>query len=258
MEDNKQKVGSNEISSVMGINLGVTFDKRILSWLAAIAAELVVAAVVIFVFYLPQMTEWEKLNKEIKKQETLLESKRDKVKMISDLEAVIGEAEDTLELALPPNKDIGLLLASLRQQSALVGVRIDTYALNPGEVSTAENKAKNNKNAEIDSGLPIELTVSGQIDNLRRFLDIVNTSLPIKKVDNVQVVSSEDRQQTKLKLEMVMYFMHRDEKQVESNPLRMFTQGEMDLLRSLSGYASYNQQRDAVDVPLGNNDLFGM
>lgn len=255
MED-KGTTSKNEISSVMGVSLGVSLDKRILSWMAALAFELVIIAVVAVLFLVPQVGKWNELNRDIKKEGKLLESKNNKVQLIADLSVVMDPTEETLRMALPRSKDIGLLLSSLRQQTAQVGVKMETYTLNPGEVSGVAVTKKVTSN---DSGLPIELTVSGRIEALRKFLDLINTSLPIKKVDSVQVVSSEIREEVRLKLKLVMYFMPFSEKDVANNPLRELNKNESELLNAIQTWARYSQKGNDVNtVPLGNSNLFGL
>ena len=112
----------------------------------------------------------------------------------------------------------------------------------------------------------MELTISGKVAQIQRFLELMNNSLPIKVFEDMTItkggamVSEESEESLEMKIEVRNYYMPSVKKVDLSGLIKTFAEEEEDLLEKMVKFEGLQSGggNSQEETPLGNNDLFGI
>ena len=186
-----------------------------------------------------------------------LEALTNKVTLLSKLDpAVLQERVTTLDMALPPRKDVLLYLTSIDGLSNDLQLNFGGVSLAPGELSEATSSAGTKKSvssAGVQS-LETEIKILGGEDNVYSFLRTVEEVLPLMQIKGVKVTVLGDNEYS-LALTMGMLWAEPATADVKSK-ITLFGDEEEKYFAQLAGYRRYDQTETETGGTIGKQDLF--
>lgn len=260
MNDNESKVKlnaikNNRIETFMGLKLSQPLDLRLVKWMAVTAAEILLLVISVPTVISPRYTQIQKVKAENKRETQVLTSLRERDTILDDLYSTFLNKDLMFAQAIPVAKDLGLMLGSLRYDSNQTRVNIIEYTINPGEILNSKAKA-----GVIPPALPIDLTVTGKLNNMQEFLDRLDSSYPVKKVESIEVANNPDSASDDITLKMTIsfYYLQFSGEAIKKMPFTPLTDNDVEFLSKLETFYSIPAQKtDLEGVELGNQDLFG-
>lgn len=250
--------------AIFGLDLGVSIDKRVLRVGVLFFLELAVLFVTGYFLLVPRMLEINKLRNNLELQDAQLESMTVKLETLEVFETEAARYDVVLRGALPITKDVGLTLGSLRQLARETQIEIVSYSVDPvvvDESGTTPTRVVDGQTAGAKAGnFRMDLAISGQSGQVQNFLELINTSLPLKVVEDMEIIRG-DVQTVGGVLEMRVviksFYLPFTQKANPEVPLKVLSEEErlfldqMTTFRTLSGV-------DEGTIPLGNQNLFGL
>jgi len=210
---NKTKI---ERKKLFGMVLPEWIDEEVLKKLTYSVLGLIFAFLISMMFVWPKFSEIVSKEKKVEiKEETrdgLLAavSRLDRVDLVSDTVGV-----ERLELAIPDSFRPDYILVSLKDLSRRSLVSIESYVFEGGGVVSEDEEEKKGIDIQseaknIDKRIKrheVSLSVSGLSNNLIKFVNNIENSLPFSTVSDMsisqisRVISSEDMSRLEMKLE---------------------------------------------------------
>lgn len=202
-------------STILGMELGIDVDKRVLKSVMVLVLELGVMVAIGLMFLVPKWNEVVKMRNNLSKQQEQLRGLRNKLAILEQFEVERTGYETVLGMAFPLNKDVGTALRSLRTLANDARIEIVGYRVDPVMIEEDENDKPSSQGltaaptpavALPSSGMPakseakaegfmMEVTISGSALAIQDFLDRVGRSLPLKVVENVVIARGEEVKQ---------------------------------------------------------------
>lgn len=193
----------------------------------------------------------------IRAKSSELEELINKVTLLSKLDpAVLQERVTTLDMALPPRKDVLLYLTSIDGLSNDLQLNFGGVSLAPGELSEATASASTKKNvssAGVQS-LETEIKIRGGEDNVYSFLRTVEEVLPLMQIKGVKVTILGDNEYS-MALTMGMLWAEPATTDIK-NKITLFGDEEEKYFAQLAGYRRYDQTETESSGTVGKQDLF--
>lgn len=199
---------------------------------------------------IPQVQAINKINDELKRQQKIAADLNYKAELLSNFSLELNDYESIITSVYPVKKDTGLILLNLRKMIQENGVELRTYAIRDTFAqSTAKGKAAQKNNAPV---LYVETTVEGSASNIKRLLESINNSLPLKHVEDFQVIKSlskssdsvatlgGDRSEiVQAKLVYSAYYMPFDTKVDSQKPITPFNDTQKTMIEDFKTYKNY-------------------
>lgn len=142
----------------------------------------------------------------------LLETRRDLAKQKRDLaqltqKVAILEGYDQNELqtrtdqinkVLPREKDGPLILATIRTLVSDYNLELSSLTIEVGEIATESAESK--RKEELVPSLAIQLSISGGIENLYDFLEAIESTAPLMRIDTISIAREGSTAESKIQL----------------------------------------------------------
>lgn len=246
--------------SLFGTKLDVQTDPRLIKWGGVLALELIVIVMVFVVMLMPQITKLQKMQKDLAAEKKIVLDLVNKTELIESFGLnVLSSYPFILSDVVFTQKQVGVFISSLSQLATRAGVEVVSYSAKPGEIySTAtggqEAVGKANQSFEVS------VVVSGEAQKTMEFLRLVNASIPLKKITDIGIKSSEGTEGSfELELKVEGYYIS-DNKQVDLKAiLSPISDEDMALASQLQSYIKFqNQVLETNQVEVGNENLFGL
>ena len=271
-------------STILGMELGIDVDKRVLKSVVVLVLELGVMVAIGLMFLVPKWNEVVGMRNNLSKQQEQLRGLRNKLAILEQFEVERTGYETVLGMAFPLNKDVGTALRSLRTLANDARIEIVGYRVDPVMIEEDENDKPSSQGltaaptpalALPSSGMPakseakaegfmMEVTISGSALAIQDFLDRVGRSLPLKVVENVVIARGEEVKQEsgemlEMRLEIKNYYLPMTSKANPTGILRALKDEEIETIETIRGYRGVDTgvSGDGESVPLGNQNLFG-
>lgn len=264
MSENKEKKQGeikNDQKTVFGLELGFDVNHRVMRWVGVLFLEVVVILVVVLGLLLPKIKEVQKTRKALVKDQVKVKQMQKKLDQLDEFVVEFGDKKEFFADVFPINKDVGLVLSSVRQISNQTGVDIVGYGVDSVVVEN-ENEDKATKRKVGSFGM--EVTVVGISERIQDFLRLMDESLPIKVVNDVKVTSGirsieEGGDLLEVKVSVDNYFLPIGEMSDPLLDLTEISEADRELMEELEGYAVVNQDGSSLEmIPVGNTNLFGL
>lgn len=221
----------------MGIDLGFELDERVLKWGGVLVAEVVIVTILSVFIIVPQIARIEKATRDLAKEQKSLNDLQRKIELLADFQIEFTQQAEVLESVFPLKRDVGLVVTSLRQLSTNTNMELVTYNVHGAEASSR------GRSASTVPSLAVELTINGSAEGTSAFIDAINSSLPLKSIENLQVVrnlvatgSAQVEQFIQTKLLINSYYLPFDIKVDATKPLDPFGERQTAALNELAGY----------------------
>lgn len=132
---------------------------------------------------LPQMYNWFSINNEVNATRQRISAIEANIQYVNSLnEQDLAEKRSVLVRALPFEKDIQAILATISSSAIASGVGLDDFSISIGELSP--------KNPQATLGsINFSLSIKGTPEMLRDFISNLQTRVPLVQVSNVQLAS---------------------------------------------------------------------
>jgi hypothetical protein len=248
-------------TKVMGLDLGVQLDERVLRWWIIIVVEFSVAGLISMLVIIPQVQSIKKINDELVKQQKMAADLTYKAELLSNFSLELNSYESVITSVYPTKKDTGLILLNLRKMVQENKVDLRSYTIRDSFTqSTAKGKSAQKSNQAV---LYVELTVDGAASDIKRLLENINNSLPLKHVEDFQVIKSlaktgggqgpEDRAEiVQAKLVYSSPFMPYDLTVDSQKPITAFTDSQQEMIEKFKQFKNYFEILQTQSVPAGS------
>jgi Tfp pilus assembly protein PilO len=221
---------------------------------ALIPGTIILLAVFSLVIALPgQIRFIRKQNRQLKRTSRKVEELKTKHLLLSSLdEEELKQRAKTAVKALPEDKDIPIILQSLREAVTEPGFLIEELAFSPGKIEKDEEEGAKNKRIEE---LPIKVTVIGNSDNLLDLFSSLEQRLPLYEIRDSKI-SNLGRAGNRLRLELsVLTFYSPPVKTKNIDKITtdelVLKEDELSLLDKLNGFTL--TEIEPVTVPEGTD-----
>ncbi len=255
MEKNKKMTKKTTIK-LFGVDVDFGADPGLVKWLFVLVLEVTLLGLTGFVFLRPSWQDFGVMRSNLKKERETVLGLAAKVELLETFQLQNAKKyQYVLEDVILPDKDVGLVLSSLVNLAKSIGVEVTDYSLKPGEIYTQVSEPQVKSNNEIE----IELSVTGSSTLVTSFLQLVDTSLPLKQIKNLGIKSIEgsEGQISELALELVAYYLPFEREFNQAEILRPFTSTHLSLAEELGLYARF-EVPTIIEVPKGKENLFGL
>lgn len=147
-----------------------------------ILVSIILLMLVIKVFF-PQLEDFGTNRIRLDGANTKLENLQNKMKSLESIDkGTTSQKLEKLNQALPPEKDIGLMLSTLEYVAAKSNVKLGTFSFNVGNFDAAS--ATVNSSIGIPA-ISISVNLRGGIVDTTEFLSQLNKTLPVMRASNV-------------------------------------------------------------------------
>ena len=236
-------------------------DERIMKWAGILGLEIVVALVMSLLIIGPQLARMRQANLDLQTQQKTLIDLNTKSELLANF--IIDFSGDTNVLGniFPQSSALGLVVSSLRQLAGTSQIELITYEV---RASSADEGATPSR-VSVPS-LTIELTVNGSADSTQAFIDSISKSLPLKSIEDFNVVRSLVADQTggvtqliQTKLSLKSYYLPFNIKVDSTKPLDPFGTRQVAALQEFQTYIlpPTPSVPTLTTQPIINPNLFG-
>lgn len=223
-------------------------------------------AITIFATY-PQIGTLTTTQRSIKTEK----SKVDKLKRKSiELEQIktlpeFAQAE-TVNEVLPSYKPVLELLTSLNESAISSEVIISDFTLSPGAIATDSTKTqiKTKKSATNYDILELDLTVSGPLKNVEKFMALIERISPITTITNLSLSRQSSGEETdtevaaKADLSLSTYFFTQSINAAIEVPLPQIGTKEQQVFLTVKEFLPSNLEKQTEIRGGGQTDFFGI
>lgn len=253
-------------TTAKGLNT-FSVDPRLLKWIGVLGLELVLLVTVGFVVLVPKWNEIQKMQRDLKENQTIVRSLQQKVTMIETFDVEIKNRYGfMLTDVILAEKDLGVLLGSVNQLAARTGTQVVNYSLKPGDVFVGEADAIKEKNikgkaASTLEEVNMELVIAGSSNGITDFLKLVDASLPLKEVQDIAVKSAEGGtgEVFELKIDLNVFRLPVASVTNATEVLKPITDEDLALANQLASFVRYEVAAPSTSsAELGNGNLFGL
>ncbi len=243
------------------IEISLLANKNVIRWAGIVAGEVVVIMILLFLVVIPQWETAAQLREQYRQQQELANNLASKSEELDRFKADFLPKLATLDQAMPKSKDVGLMLSSLREIADKSGASIVEYKLEPGQVSGLTSKTVGEQSLEI------ELRVTGGTEAVQKFLKLIDASLPIKKIENLEVtsrslqsVAGEQIQLPEVRILLLEYYLTDTSKAEAKVALSALDDEDQQILSQIGKYEKVAEVRpvSTESGTLGNENFFGL
>lgn len=253
-----------ENTKLMGMDLGVDMDEKVLRWVLIIIGEIAFIVVISLIFIIPQVTTIQKINAELEKLQKAANDLAYKSELLDTFSADFSQDEQILTAIFPQNKNIGIFLQSIRKVAQERSVELALYTVREEGGKTGSSNSKKATTIKQET-ISFELTINASPESTRLFIQDLNTSLPLKSVDTFQVIKNisadpSGPQVIQSKIMVTGYYLPFSSDVDSSKPLAPFGPKQEAALTTLKGYKNHAETTvNSTITPTGtirNQSLF--
>lgn len=202
----------------------------------------------------PKINEILSARKNLKKEEKRLAQLTAKVAALEGLDQTeLSEKADITAKALPSEKDLPLLLSSLKTLSAKNNIELQNIQVNPGELATVSAEGKKDK---LDF-LSFEIIAAGQMADFREFLIQLAKTAPLMRGESVVIDTEETGEGFQADLSLEAPFLPPPVTLgVTETPISQITPEEEKTYQKLARLDFYLVEEELPPVPAGKENPF--
>lgn len=185
---------------------------------------ILVCLLIIFLFVIPQVQSFFLSGQKITEKKQTIAILEQNLQVLSGLNgsSVIDNNLTTLVSALPPNKDFVGIITAITQAAIGAGVSVKDYNFTVGNL--IEEKPSSEQ-----LSLLLNLTISGNWENAKNFITILNQQFPISDISNVSVTGND------YSLKAAFYYKPFSQVTYDANlPLTLVSQKDQTFIDTLS------------------------
>jgi Tfp pilus assembly protein PilO len=220
---------------------------------------LLIGLVILFLtitLLIPKITQIFEVRQSLSKEKARLAKLTQK---LADLEGLddneLATKATLMVVALPAEKDVPLILATLSSLGREAGMGIESVKVSPGELSTESGKIKKKGKEEETPTLPFEVLVKGTIESLKNFLDRLGSTIPVMRVESASLSFEEGEWQAKISLDTFFLPLPKSLGAVET-PLAKISPEEELIYKRIEKYQAPAFEGDLPSVVTGKEDPF--
>ena len=173
---------------------------------------------------------------------------------------------DVINKVLPSHKPLLELLNNLNSVAGETSVSITEFEINPGEIATdstqiAQQAAAKKQQTDYDR-LDLKLTIIGELDQIRRFMDLIERVSPLTTITNLTVDRKVEGGQltntTRADLALSTYFYTKSIASTLSSPLPEISAREREIFQAILSFTPAELESQTEIISGDNEDLFGI
>ena len=149
-----------------------------------------VCLILIFNIIIPQVYNWFSIRDETIATQGRVNTLRHNLDFIS-LQVNKTTLENNRQLALralPVDYDFGDIINAVAISAVKAGVSVDDFNFSPGQVSKASaNSAKAGRSGSNLSEIKVNLSLTGGVKEVKKFIAEINEKLPIDEIENIDI-----------------------------------------------------------------------
>lgn len=218
--------------------------------------DVIIPVVVIFIcfllfyyFILQQIQTIRETRQEEVVVRTRIENLHENVKFATQLpQDVLVSQLQLVTAALPPGKDFAAILNAIATSASNAGVSLNDFGLSIGDLAPTGEKL-----ADKQLSLNVDLTLTGTIDNAKRFITLLHQAFPLAEVSTFL--------QSDTTANIRVQFFYRPSPLMQFNnqrQLRALEKSELDLLSQLDSWRTGvflpNPAQPASVTPAGSTN----
>lgn len=217
--------------------------------------SILVVLVLSFLFLKPKAAQIGEINRKLESERKTLSALSQKLAALEGLSLpVIKSRTEQALKALPSEGNVPGVMATIRGISRDAGLSLDSLEIDPGHQSSASTKQAAGEKIQ---SLDLTVSLSGNEDRIRTFLDEINTVAPLTRILELNL-SRSSPDVGKIELVMKSYFLPLPETigKVEE-PVPLLSAQEEDIYRKISILSlRLGVAGDTISVPSGKADPF--
>ncbi len=200
--------------------------------LTVIIFTILVSLILIFQIILPQLNVWFSIRAEVIATRERISTIRNNINFINNLDKGILDSQFRSAVsALPGNRSFSTIINALSSASIASGVGLNDFNFQVGEIKTDENSPDKVILASNQEAVDIVVTISGSLDQEKKFLEELSQRLPLSSVTSI------DGNVDSLTVKIQFYYKDLPEIALsEAEPLAPVSDGEKEFLQRLSGW----------------------
>jgi len=146
----------------------------------------VVSVVLLFMFVIPEVTNWFSIQQEIDATQQQITTLQQNITFINgmnktDLDSQLQTASD----AVPSEKDFGPVLQAIAYASSYANVSLNNYSFQIGTVKSTSLLPGASLQSKDTTPIELVLVVSGNFDNLIKFIKAIENGLPLASITKI-------------------------------------------------------------------------
>lgn len=245
-------------SKVFGVELGFQIEEKVTRWVGILSLELVAVVIVGWLILAPRINEIFQVQSQISQQKKLLADLRTKVGLLEDFMVEYAGQDELMAAVFMPYKDTAQMLALIRDIADRAGMSTTGYRLAATNLVTPEQTGARAAVVNVEP-VEIEITVSGSAANVASFLQLLDESLPIKRVTELEITkASLSGANLELKMKVASFTFPLKVQPNALGLIKPFSAQNRELFERLGTYYRGTARQTETLPILGNPNLFGL
>lgn len=200
---------------------------------------IIVCFILLIKFVIPQFQRLFTLSNEAKKDSTRILVLKNNLNVLSTLtDSVLDSQLQIVNFALPTNKDFIGIINAISYASSFAGVSVGEFQLQIGDLSTPPT------DTEKFSSISLNLSVEGSIDDVKKFIEVLSTTLPLSEVTSINIGNASSS--------VAINFYYKPFPPVaysDSAPINPIPEAKLKLINELSNFNySLSSSFEAIDI----------
>lgn len=239
---------------VFGFDVGIKVEEKVTRWVAILMGELVVVALVAWLLLIPRVQEVIRVREELSVQQKLAQDLERKVSMIETFAVEFAGSDQLMNNVFMSSKDTPALLAMVRDIAVRAGMSISGYRI--AATKLEEPEAVGGRGAVSVVPIEVEITIGGPTGQVNELLRLLDESLPIKRVTNLEIGKSTP-ENLELKMKIAAYVFPAAVKPNALGLVKPFTAENRALFERIQTFYQ-PQLTQPEETILGNPNFFGL
>ena len=207
------------------------------------------------------------LNKKLTTEQQKLTQLNQKAQELEQLKFSPEFAQaDVVNKVLPSHKPLLELLNNLNSVAAETSVSITEFEINPGEIATDSTQVTQQVTAKKQSTdynqLDLKLTIIGELNQIRRFMDFIERVSPLTTITSLTVDRKVEGGQlsgtTRADLALSTYYYTKSIASTLSSPLPEISAQEREIFQEILSFTPAELESQTEIISGENEDLFGI
>lgn len=222
--------------------------------------------VLLFLTY-SQITAALATNQKLKSEQKRLDQLNKKAQELEQLKFSPEFAQaETINKVLPSHKPLLELLNNLNNVASQTQVSITEFEINPGEIASdstqVNTKTTGKKQSNDYDQLDLDLTILGELSQIRQFMDLIERVSPLTTITNLSIDRKVDNKQTsnltRADLSLSTYYYTKSISSTLSSPLPEISSAERAVFQEILSFTPAELENQTTIISGSNNDLFGI
>lgn len=222
---------------------------------------------ILFLAIYPQIGTLTATQRKLKSEQAVVEKLRRKSIELEQIKTLPEFAQaDVVNEVLPSHKPVLELLTSLNNAAVTSQVVISDFTISPGEIATDSTKAqiKTKKSSGNFDVLKLDLSVSGPLGNVEKFMTLIERISPITTITNLslsrRIAGSEEAEEVEAKADLSLstYFFTQSIKAAIESPLPQIGTKEQNIFQTVQEFLPSNLESQTEVQGGGQTDFFGI